>query len=496
MKKIIKALFTIFVAFSFVIGAKAADASISVSSTGQVVVGNTFTVKIKISSSKALGSWEFTPTYDSKIFKFVSGESPVVGDYNGNKNIKSKTYTYKFKAIGTGTGKIGVKSYGAYSLDEKKLSVSAGTKSVKVITQAQLEATYSKNNYLKSLSVDGLKLSPAFKKDTLEYRVEANSNTTSVNIKASVADSKSSVSGRGKHNVAEGENVFKIVVKAQNGSTRTYKVIVNVIDPNPITVNIDGKDLTVVKRESALTAPEDFEKTTIKINDIDVPAFFNETNNYTLVGLKDSEETKLYIYDAENNTYSEYFDVKLDELDLYPLEIDRDFGKDYTKSSIVIGNHTFSSLKLAYANYHILKARNLNTGKDNYYLYDEETNTAIRYAEEKKDDVKTPIVTQDTKNDLKDIVIILASACGLMMFITLFALIASSKSKKKLKKLLNMIEEKTKQAEEKKKEKELKSVEKVVEDENKDVKPLENVDDKDIKTKKATKKKQTKNKAK
>ena len=72
MKKILKALFTIFVAFSFVMGAKAADASISISSTGQVVVGNTFTVKISIKSSKALGSWEFTPTYDSKIFKYVS----------------------------------------------------------------------------------------------------------------------------------------------------------------------------------------------------------------------------------------------------------------------------------------------------------------------------------------------------------------------------------------------------------------------------------------
>ena len=491
MKKINKLLFGILLLFGLTISVHASSGKISVSGPSQVLVGNTFEVKVTLSSSTKIGTWEFSVNYDSGKFKLVSGNKSVK-DY-GPKT--SKTYTYKFKAIGTGSGKISIGN--ALLLDyntEDKMSVSTGSKTVKVITQKELEASYSKNNYLKSLSIEGLKISPSFKKDTLEYRVEANSNTTSVNIKASAADKKSSVSGKGKHNVAEGENVFKIVVKAQNGSTRTYKVIVNVIDPNPITVNIDGKDLTVVKRESALTAPEDFEKTTIKINDIDVPAFFNETNNYTLVGLIDSEETKLYIYDSENNSYSEYYDVKLDELDLYPLEIDKDFGKDYTKSSIVIGNHTFSSLKLAYANYHILKARNLNTGKDNYYLYDEETNTAIRYAEEKKDDVKAPIVTQDTKNDLKDIVIILASACGLMMFITLFALIASSKSKKKLKKLLNMIEEKTKQAEEKKKEKELKSVEEVTEDENKDVKPIENKEE--IKTKKSTKKKQTKNKAK
>jgi len=469
MKKIIKALFTIFVAFSFVIGVKAADASISISSTGQVVVGNTFTVKIKISSSKALGSWEFTPTYDSKVFKFVSGESPVVGDYNGNKNIKSKTYTYKFKAVGTGTGKIGVKSYGAYSLDENKLSVSAGSKSVKVITQAQLEASYSKDNYLKKLSIDGLKLSPSFKKDTLEYTAEASANTTSVNIKATKNDSRSSVSGAGKHSVGEGANVFKITVKAQNGSTRTYKITVNVVDPNPIVVNVDGEELTVVKRESSLEAPEDYTKTTVKINDLDIPAFYNETNNYTLVGLKNTEETNLYIYNAEDNTYSKYYDVKLDELDLYPLTIDKDFGKDYSPSTVTIGTRTFNSLKLAYANYHILKARNLNTGKDNYYLYDEETNTAITY-KEKEEEKDTPLVVEK-KNDYKDLVIILTGACAILMFVTLYALIKKSKYKKELKILLNMIKEKQEQSEKRKKERELQEVKEIVEDENKDIKP-------------------------
>ena len=62
----------------------------------------------------------------------------------------------------------------------------------------------------------------------MEYRAEANANTTTVNIKATVNDKKSIVSGTGKHNVGEGENKFNITVKAQNGSTRTYKVIINV----------------------------------------------------------------------------------------------------------------------------------------------------------------------------------------------------------------------------------------------------------------------------
>ena len=469
MKKLIRIIFTILIFTLLTAHIHAASIKVT-SGTSQTVVGNTFTVTIKVSSDSPLGAWEYTLNYDTGKFKLVSGENPVA-DVANNGSTKSKSYTYKFKAIGTGSGSIGVKSVGVIGWDKNKQSVSTSSKTVKVITQAQLQASYSKDNYLKSLSIDGLKLTPAFKKDVMEYRAEANANTTSINIKATKNDSKSSVSGAGKHNVGEGENKFNITVKAQNGSTRTYKVIVNVIDPNPIVVNIDDQNMTIVKRESALEAPEGFEKTTVKINDVDVPGFYNEVNAYTLVGLKNADAISLYIYDSENNTYNKYYDVKLDELELYPLEIDKDFGKDYTPSSVIIGTNTFSSVKAAYANYHILKARNLNTGKDNYYLYDEDTNTAVTYKEKEENVVIDKKENNNKDEDYKNMIIILTVACGLMMFTTLFALLSKNKTKKELRKLIHTIKEKQQEAEEKKKEKEIKDVEEVVEDENKDVKP-------------------------
>ena len=470
MNKIFKSLFGLIVMFSFMITINAASASIKVSSgTSQIVVGKTFTVTVKVSSGAALGSWEYSLNYDTGKFKLESGENPVA-DVANNGSTKSKSYTYKFKAVGTGTGSIGVKSVGVIGWDENKMSVSTSSKSVKVITQAQLEASYSKDNYLKSLSVDGLKLTPAFKKDVMEYRAEANANTTTVNIKASVNDKKSKVSGTGKHNVGEGENKFNITVKAQNGSTRTYKVIINVIDPNPITVNIDGQDLTVVKRESSLEAPEGFEKTTVKINDIDIPAFYNGTNDYTLVGLKGPEETNLYIYDAEANTYQKYYEIELNSLNLYPLEIDRDFGSDYTPSTATVGEKVFNTLQLTGSDYHLLYARNLDTGENNYYLYDMVTNTAIRYREEKKQVIENK-KAENKDSDYKNMIIILTAGCALMMLTTLFALLSKSKTKKEYKKILTAIKEKQRESEEKKKEKEIKEVNEVLEDENKDVKP-------------------------
>ena len=79
------------------------------------------------------------------------------------------------------------------------------------------------------------------------------------------------------------KNKFNITVTAENGSTKTYTLIVNVIDPNPIKVTIDEKELTIVKRESTLETPQGFEKTQIEINEQKIPAFYNEINKLTII---------------------------------------------------------------------------------------------------------------------------------------------------------------------------------------------------------------------
>ena len=74
MKKIFKLFTTLFISiliiFTNITKVNAASGSITVSSsTSKVVVGNTFTVTIKISSKSAHGAWEFTPSYNTKLFK-------------------------------------------------------------------------------------------------------------------------------------------------------------------------------------------------------------------------------------------------------------------------------------------------------------------------------------------------------------------------------------------------------------------------------------------
>lgn len=443
MNKILKSLSILIVSLLFTITVDAASANVKVTTNkSQVVVGNTFTVTTKISGSD-LGSWQWTLSYDTKKFKLVSGGNVFFFSESG-ENQKTKTWT--LKAIAKGSGNITVKAAGAFSYkNESAIKVTTNSKTVKVITQAELEASYSKDNNLKSLSIDGLKLEPSFNKDTTDYKVTAESNTTEIKINAALSDSKASLSGTGTFKVTEGENKFTITVEAENGSVKKYNILVNVTDPNPITAKINDKDYTVVKRESNLIKPEDYEKKEITINDQKVPAFYNEVNNFTLVGLKNAEgDISLFLYDSETNTFSEYKEIKLDQLKLYPLSIDREID-NYKLSKITINDIEFDALVLDNSDYAIIHAQNMNNGTNDYYTYDKKTNTVITYT----DETLKPL--QEKINKYEKMILLLTGETVLVFFILICILISKIRHTKKRKRLHKMMMEQ-KELEERQKE--------------------------------------------
>lgn len=443
MNKILKSLSILIVSLLFTITVDAASANVKVTTNkSQVVVGNTFTVTTKISGSD-LGSWQWTLSYDTKKFKLVSGGNVFFFSESG-ENQKTKTWT--LKAIAKGSGNITVKAAGAFSYkNESAIKVTTNSKTVKVITQAELEASYSKDNNLKSLSINGLKLEPSFNKDTTDYKVTAESNTTEIKINAALSDSKASLSGTGTFKVTEGENKFTITVEAENGSVKKYNILVNVTDPNPITTKINDKDYTVVKRESNLIKPEDYEKKEITINDQKVPAFYNEVNNFTLVGLKNTDgDISLFLYDSETNTFSEYKEIKLDQLKLYPLSIDREID-NYKLSKITINDIEFDALVLDNSDYAIIHAQNMNNGTNDYYTYDKKTNTVITYT----DETLKPL--QEKVNKYEKMILLLTGETVLVFFILICILISKIRHTKKRKRLHKMMMEQ-KELEERQKE--------------------------------------------
>lgn len=413
----------------------AATGTVTISSNkSQVVVGNTVTYTVKVSSSQPLGVFQYHISYDSSMLSLTSGESSGAPVFTGSE--KSKTYTFKFKAKKAGTATVKFNVSGGYTFNQETLSLASKSKSVKIITQEQLEASYSKNNNLSKLGVEGYDLSPSFSSSVTSYTVNLPANTESIKVTGTKADSSASVEGLGTKSVEDGSNTIKIVVTAENGSTKTYTINAIVEELDPITVTVEDKEYTVVRKAKLLETPSsDFVASTTKLNDFDVPTLFNEKANIVLVGLKDSEgNITLFIY--ENNTYTKYNQYTFDKVTLHIL--DKEI-KDYVKTEDIelvdtnivaipkTDNDKITTYILKDDKYNYFYAINLENGKENIYRFDKEENTVQRheFVEE-----KPIVVTEEDKATYQYIIIGLLAFIFLTYFIILINLLFKGNKKK------------------------------------------------------------------
>jgi len=409
---------------------EAANATFSVKpSRTNMVVGNTITVTVTLSSSADLGSWEYVLNYDSSKFTLVSSDVPTYWATNATSSgVKSVSYKYTFKAKSSGSATFNVKDTLVYGWDEAKMSTTNGSTSVKIITQAELEASYSRNNYLKSLSVDDVDLNPEFNKETLEYNIELENDVTSIKVNAIVEDSKSSLTGTGEIAVSEGVNKIEIVVTAENGNTRTYIINATVKELSPISAIVDGKTYSVIRKKDVIDPPSNYQETTVIIDGEEVLAYESEITSYTLVGLKD-EDGKMgyFIYDSTNNSYTKYNEFRFNQLSLYLKEIPKSLIPDnYKKVTITIGEEEVIAYKLNDITRHaLIYGLNLETGEESLYTYDSKENTVQRYYGDEVDKLNETISTYML------LIIILGIIIGLGLISLIIYIIVKFKNKRK-----------------------------------------------------------------
>lgn len=430
MKKL-KILILGFICLLFMPGmVDAASGSISVSGASSAVVGNRVTLTVTLSSGTSIGSWQMDLNYDRSYLQLVSSTAEGGGTSMVNSSasgVRSKSYTFVFKTLKTGNTRVSVSSYLAYAYsDLSQISLTSSSKSIRIMTQEELEASYSKDNNLKSLNVivgeESYEIDPEFSADVLEYNVTVPTGTTMVNVEAVKNDAKASVDGAGEIEVTEGLNTIPIVVTAQNGDEKTYTLIVNVEDQNPINVAIDGKNYTVVKSATLLTAPASFSETTVQIDGFQIPAFVNDAIDYTLVGLKD-EDGNVALYRYLDGEYTLYNEFNSKSYTLVPVAFDKEL--DYIKTTALINGVSMDVYKYSEdSNLVIINAINLETGKEDLYLYDPDSGAAI---------VFDASFIQDTNQTIEYYTYIIIAFGGalLLMLIVIFVLLHSTKKKQK-----------------------------------------------------------------
>ncbi len=428
MKLLKKILYVLVALLSFsIIKVNAATLKVNISSSSnKIVVGNTVTYTVTISSSELLGSIRYNFSYDTDKLTLVSGTLNAAPYFDGVK--KSATYTFKFRAKKSGTATVKFNIYEAIDWNLNNFSYNATTsKSTTIITQSQLEASYSKNNNLSSLKVDNYPITPEFNKNTTEYSLTLENDVREINITGTKEDNKATVTGLGKHELAEGMNKINIVVTAQNGSSKTYILNVEVKELAPILVKVDNKELSIVRKKELLTLPNtNYQETTIKINEEEIPAFKNDVTNTTLVGLKD-EEGKIELYTYDNGKYTLYKEFAFDSIIVTENTINETL-EGYTKTTININDKEIEALKENdNDNYYIINATNINTGKSNLYQYNKNENTLQIFNK----NILTKISNLEEKN--QNYIFIILSLGGLLFVTYLFILISSIKKKRNVK---------------------------------------------------------------
>lgn len=358
-------------------------------------------------------------------FNISTSNASVVSISEDRAWIENNSYTITLNALSVGSSTITVTPSGVS--DSNGNPISLGAKTLKI--NVSLPREKSTDNNLKSLEVEGYEITPAFTSDNTNYKVIVPEGIENINIKAVANSGYAKIAGNGNVAVTNGINNLTIVVTSESGVQKAYNLQVEVVDTNPINVDINNETFTIVKLRNEFKCPDLFEESEVVISDVTIPACKNEIINYLLVGLKNSEGViNSYIYDANgvNNKYSLYSYVYSNDLKII-ITGEKNLDNQ-EKTKITIAENEFDAYKYGTSGrYFIVYGKNIETGEENFYLYDSKNNTFSSYDEELLNNI---IKNNKQNNNYKYIVI----TFGVGLFLAIICIIYLNIQKNKMKK--------------------------------------------------------------
>ena len=412
MKKIFYLIFVSLCFFGGVMFVSAAPTYSFYTSSSVISQGSSVTATIQL---KSVASWSLT----IKSSGATSGCTQSFADATPNANNTTKYLFVTCKA--TGEGVINFTVTGDATSQDGSTTMINASKSVSVNPPREKDT----NNYLKSIGVTGYTLTPEFNKDVMEYNVEVPNTVDKVTLEASPESGYANISGIGEVEVNEGANVFEIKVTSETGAERIYKVNVNVKDENPINVSIGDANYTIMKNVKNVEAPATYEATTVKIEDMDIPAFYSEVTDFTLVAVKNQTgDVSFAIYNEEKNTYTLYNENVSDQLYLYILPATEE-KEGFVKTTLTINDNTYDVLKSENGNTYLVYAMDIYSGEKHYYLYDQKNNSYVLYDE----DLFNSFTMEITR--YKQVVLAFGGAIIVLLLCIMFLLFKKPKNTKK-----------------------------------------------------------------
>lgn len=258
----------------------------------------------------------------------------------------------------------------------------------------------SSDNNLSSISITNGELSPAFDKNQSEYKVDLKGDVTKITIDAKAVDEKSKIEGLGEKDVHPGNNYFEIIVTAENGDKKTYKINAYVDETPEVYLDYGKEKIGIVRNYEGVQIPEGFTLEELTIDNKIVSVFTKDKLNI-IYGLNENNEKSFYVINKDTNEIiNKIIVINISGKMLYVI------NDDDNKVTI---NEMEVACKELESNYCILKTINTEE-KVIDYLYEISESGIVKY----------PSFLNNIKdNSLKDIIIYILSALLIVNFVAI-----------------------------------------------------------------------------
>ena len=177
-----------------------------------------------------------------------------------------------------------------------------------------------------------------------------------------------------------------------------------------------------------LDIKEDVFTEKIQINDMEVPAFYNEAAKTTLVGLRDENgKIELYIYDQDKNSYQKYLTLIGTEFHLIQKEA-KGVPEGYQKVTKKIDDIEYTAYQKDKSDFLLLYGTILENGSEGWYSYDTKEKTLQRYNKDIVESITKEY--QDIQDTDHKVIIGLAVLSSVLALTTMILALRKPRTKK------------------------------------------------------------------
>ena len=392
----------------------------------------------------------------------------VIGDAAGKPNSESVTYS----AVGAGTCTITATVRSAGDADGEPVDFGGASAAVTVNNTAQqptdtntgnntgsntgsntdgttdgsstAQTTQSSDNTLKSIVLSNGSLSPAFSPKTKNYTATVDNSVTSLSISATPTNQTAKVTSvSGNDNLQVGENTITITVKAENGVTATYTIVVtrrDATDPENSkaqeekkSYEINGSNWGISTEITEEEVLQDFTLSSILIDNLEYPCLSFNNGSLDLIKMvsEDGLNTGFFVYDKDQGAIYPFAKISGEEHYVIILMPDAaDVPSDYAEVTLAIeGKADVTAYQKADDELYLVYCIN-DRGEKGWYQYDPVEETYIRYVApvetvEQVVEAQNPdTALQAEVANLKLERTIILAVCGIILVILLIIIIA------------------------------------------------------------------------